>query len=127
MTLAFYSSDFPYSGDGTQGRASGIYYMGPDYPTSSAEYPGIWGVLSSSRPLTIFSTSPSAVGMRGPFIDGVIAWPLCVAYTDEPQQFWDDNQTKLTTLAGLSSLALAAQGFDTNRHQSKIRISIMTF
>lgn len=30
-TLAMYSSNFPSSGEGTRGQASGIFYMGPDF------------------------------------------------------------------------------------------------
>jgi hypothetical protein len=39
-TLASYASDFPNSGAGARGRASGIFYMGPDYASQQTRIAG---------------------------------------------------------------------------------------
>ena len=39
-TLAFYSSNFPNSGAGTRGEASGIFYIGPDFASQQTRIAG---------------------------------------------------------------------------------------
>ena len=39
-TLASYSSNFPNNGEGARGQASGIFYMGPDFPTQQNRIAG---------------------------------------------------------------------------------------
>lgn len=39
-TLASYSSNFPDNGEGTHGRASGIFYMGPDFASQQTRIAG---------------------------------------------------------------------------------------
>jgi hypothetical protein len=75
-TLAFYSSNFPDSGEGTRGRASGIFYMGPDYASQQTRISGnlkrAWQFKTSSTSDKAYITvsCKDTKSLCGKMIDG---------------------------------------------------------